>query len=179
LRSLLVLSQSRNSPILWNQTVHCSVYKCPSPVLILTQIHLVHAVHPMSRRSILMISHIYVRVFQVVCFPQVLPIKTLYAPLLSSIRATCSTRLILLDLITPITSSKQYRSLSYSLCSFVHSPVTSSLSGSNILLNTLFSNTLSLRPYLNVSDRVSQSHRATHKIIILYISIFIFLDSKQ
>ena len=36
---------------------------------------------------------------------------------------------------------KQYRSLSSSLCSFLHSPVTSSLLGPNILLNTLFSNT--------------------------------------
>ena len=75
-------------------------------------------------------------------------------------------------------SSKEYRSLSYSLCSFLHSPVTSSLLDPNILLNTLFSNTLSLRPYLNVSDRVSQSHRTTDKIIFLYISIFLFLDSK-
>jgi len=36
---------------------------------------------------------------------------------------------------------KQYRSLSSSLCSFLHSPVTSSLLGPNILLNTLFSST--------------------------------------
>jgi hypothetical protein len=31
------------------------------------------------------------------------------------------------------------------LCNFLHSPVTSSLVGPNILLSTLFSNTLSLR----------------------------------
>jgi hypothetical protein len=31
-----------------------------------------------------------------------------------------------------------------SLCSFLHSPVTESLLGPNILLSTLFSNTLSL-----------------------------------
>jgi hypothetical protein len=35
--------------------------------------------------------------------------------------------------------------LSSSLCSFLHYPVTSSLLGPNIPLNTLFSNTLSLR----------------------------------
>jgi hypothetical protein len=35
-----------------------------------------------------------------------------------------------------------YRSLSSSLCSFLHFPVTPSLLGPNTLLNTIFSNTL-------------------------------------
>src|SRR5215475_6402056 len=39
---------------------------------------------------------------------------------------------------------KEYRSFSSSLCDFLHSPVTSSLLCPNTLLNTLFSNTLSL-----------------------------------
>jgi hypothetical protein len=34
---------------------------------------------------------------------------------------------------------EQYRSVSSSLCSFLHSPVISSLSGPNTILNTLFS----------------------------------------
>ena len=38
-----------------------------------------------------------------------------------------------------------YRSFISSLCSLLHSPVTSSLLGPNILLNTMFSNTLSRR----------------------------------
>ena len=54
-----------------------------------------------------------------------------------------------------IWSSEQYRSLNSSSCSFLHSPVTSSLLSPNILLNTLFSSTLSLRSSLNVSDQVS------------------------
>ena len=48
-----------------------------------------------------------------------------------------------------------YRSFSSLLCSFLHSPVTSSLLGPNILLNILFSNTLNPRSSLNVSDQVS------------------------
>jgi hypothetical protein len=40
------------------------------------------------------------------------------------------------------------------LCNFLHSPVTSSFLGSNILLSTLFSNTLSLCSSLNVRDQV-------------------------
>ena len=62
---------------------------------------------------------------------------------------------------------KQYRSLSSSLCSFLHSPVTSSLLGPNILLYTLFSNTLSVRSSLNVSDQVSHPYKTTGKIIVL------------
>jgi hypothetical protein len=46
-------------------------------------------------------------------------------------------------LMTRMTFGEPNRSLSYSLCSLLHSPVTSSLLGPNICLNTLFSNTLS------------------------------------
>jgi hypothetical protein len=38
---------------------------------------------------------------------------------------------------------EQYKSFSSSLCNLLHSPVTSSPLGPNILLYTLFSNTLS------------------------------------
>jgi hypothetical protein len=41
--------------------------------------------------------------------------------------------------------------------------VTSSLLGPNILLSTLFSNTLSLCPSLNVRDQVSYPYRTTDK----------------
>jgi hypothetical protein len=45
------------------------------------------------------------------------------------------------------------------LCNFLHSPVTSSLSGLNIL-RTLFTNTLSLLcSSLNVRDQVSCPHK--------------------
>jgi hypothetical protein len=64
------------------------------------------------------------------------------------------------------------------LCSFLHSPVTSFLLGPNILLNTLFYNTLSLRSSLTVSDQFGHSNKTTSKIIILCILIFIFLVNK-
>ena len=55
--------------------------------------------------------------------------------------------------------SKEYRSLSSSLCNLLYSPVTSSLLGPNTLLNTLFSNTLSLRSSLSARDQVSHPYR--------------------
>ena len=86
------------------------------------------------------------------------PTETLYAPVISYIRATCTDRLILMDLINPIMCG-EYRSLSSSLCCFVHSPVISSRVGPYTrILNTLFSNALSLRSFLNVSDHVSHTH---------------------
>jgi hypothetical protein len=45
-------------------------------------------------------------------------------------------------LITPIIFGDEYRSLSSSLCSLLHSPVDSYLLGPHILLSTLLSNTL-------------------------------------
>ena len=83
-----------------------------------------------------------------------------------------------LDLITRTIQGEKYRSLSSSLCSFFHSPVTSSLLGQNILLSTIFSYTLSLRSSINVSDQVSHPYKTTGKIVVLYILIFIFLESK-
>jgi hypothetical protein len=64
----------------------------------------------------------------------------------------------------------------FSLCIFLHSPVTSSLLGPNIFLDTLFCNTFSLNFYLSVSDQVSHPFTTTGKIIVLYILIFQFVE---
>ena len=60
------------------------------------------------------------------------------------IRATWTDHLILLDLITLIILGEEYISLSFSLCSFPHSPVASSLLGPNILKQNYSSVSLNL-----------------------------------
>jgi hypothetical protein len=71
-----------------------------------------------------------------------------------------------------------YKSLSSSLCSFLHFSVPASLIGPNILLSTLFSNILNLRSSLNAGDQVAHPYKTTSKILILYVLIFVFVDSK-
>jgi len=72
---------------------------------------------------------------------------------------------------------EEYRSLSSTLCSFLLSPLNSSLLGPNIHLSTLFSNILNLCSSLRVRDQVSHPYKTSAKIIVLYILIFACLDS--
>ena len=69
--------------------------------------------------------------------------------------------LILLNLITQKIFGEEYRSLSSSLCSFLHS-----LLDPNILLSILFSNTLSLHSFLSVNDQVSHPYKTRGKLIL-------------
>ena len=111
--------------------------------------------HPTSWRSVLILfTHLRLGLPSGL-FPSGFPTKNLYTPLSSPIRATCPTHLIILDFITRTILGEQYKSFSSSLCNLLHSPITSSLLGPNILLNTMFSNTLSFLSSRNVSDQVS------------------------
>ena len=128
--------------ILRNPKVHCRIHNCPPPVPILCQLHPVHT--PISQFLNLNIIQPSTpgspKWSLSLGFPHRNPVYA--SP--TRIRATCSAHLILLVFITRTIFGEQYRSLSSSLCSFLHSPVTSSRLGPNILLNTLFSNTLNI-----------------------------------
>ena len=126
--------------------------------------------HPTSPGFILILSsHLRLRIPSGL-LPSGFSFKTLYAPLLSPIRAKYPVHFSLLDLFNRMISGEEYSSWSSSLCSLL--PVTSSLLGPNILLSTLFSKTLSLRSSFNVSDQVSHSYKIRGKMIVLYTLIF-------
>ena len=119
---------------------------------------------PMSWRSILIwSSHLCLGV-TIGLFPSGFATKTLYTSPFSPVLATCPAYVIVLDLFTRIIFGEEYRSLSFSLCSFLHSPITSSLLEPNILLSILFSNTLSLHSWLNMSDQVLHPYITTGKL---------------
>ena len=117
------------------------------------------ASHPTSWRSILILSSNLCLGVTHGLFPLGFPTKSLYTPLHSPVPTTCPAHSVLLDFITRTILGEEYRSLSSSLCSFLHSPVTSSLLCPNILISILFWNTLSLRFSLNVSDQVLHPYK--------------------
>jgi hypothetical protein len=108
------------------------------------------------------------------------PNQTLYAFLTSRLCITCPAHISLFNLITLITFGEAYKLLSSSLFSFLHPSTTHSLLVPNILLSTLFLNTLNLASSLHVRDQVSHPYKTKAKIIVVYIlSLSFFSDEMR
>ena len=141
-----------------NPKIHYRTHKRPPPVSILGQPNPIHIptshllefhpniIHPSTPRS-----PQWSLSLRSTCQDPIHPLSW-------NIRSTYPAHLIPLDFITRTILGEQNKSFSSSLCFLLHSPFTSSLLCQNILLNTIFSNTLSLLSSLNVSDHVSYNY---------------------
>jgi hypothetical protein len=152
-------------PVLLNPKVYYRIHKCPPPVSVLSQFNPVHT--PTSYFMKIRLNIIFPPTpgsphwSLSLRFPHQNPI---HASLLPHPRY----------MPRPSNFSRFYHphnigwGVQFFIMKFSPSPVTSSLLGPNILLNTLFSNTLSLRSSLAVSDRISHPYKITGKIVVMY-----------
>jgi hypothetical protein len=113
--------------ILWNPKFHHRIHKYPSPFPIFSQLNPVHT-----------LTSLFLKTHFNIIFPSTLgflqwspylrfPHQNLYTAFPYPMRPTSPTHLILLYFITRTILGEEYGSLTSSLRSFLHSPVTSSL----------------------------------------------------
>jgi hypothetical protein len=158
--------------ILWNPKVHYRVHKSSPPVPILSQINPVHTTPSYLRSISILSTHLRLGLPRFL-FPSGFPINILYSYRFSPfvLHALSSSSSLTWSFWLYLAKSTSYEALHYAVLSNLLSLY---LFGPNIPLSTL-----SLCSSVNVTDRVSQPYRSTGKIIVWYILIFMFLDSRR
>ena len=153
-------STSQEIPlILRNPKVPYCIYNCPPPVRILSQINSVRTL----TFHFLKIHFIIILGPPSGLFPSGLPTKTMYAPLLFPyVLHAPSISFSILSSEQYSVSSTDHQAPNYIVFS---TPLLPFLLGPNILLSTLFSNTLSQCSSFNVSDQVSHPYKTKGKKI--------------
>jgi hypothetical protein len=129
--------------------------------------------YPISLRFILILSSHLRLGLSTELYPSGFSTKILHP--LRPMRAICPVHLILFGFIFLIILGEEYILWMSLLCKFLQPPVTSSLFGPNILLSTLFSNTLSsqhiipLNNYIRLgwNENISYSILSSLKLIML------------
>jgi hypothetical protein len=124
-------------------------------------------------------THLFIYLFNVILLsipkspnwyhPLRLSDYNLHTFLSSLMHAKWHAHFIILDLSTPKNIWHITQIMSFSLCSTIHNPATSSLKGPDILCCTLFSKMYNLHSSLRVKNQVSYPYETTKQQLILYI----------
>jgi hypothetical protein len=132
--------------ISWNLKVRYRVNKSPLPVPILSQISPLLIAPSCLPRYILILSNAYMLIsLEASVVLSFLPVSYMHSYSHHSCYIPCQFH------TTWLIIGEEYKLLSSSLSSFLQPLVTSSVLGPNILLSTLFSNTLSLSNWVTLS----------------------------
>jgi hypothetical protein len=164
----MFLNQSNIPHILWKPKFYCGVHHSPPFLPILNYISRTPCPHPLSWRSILILSsHLHAGLILGLC--SVASVLTPYVP-----------HLILFVFTMRKGNGEDYKPWRTSLCSLPQSPVTSSLLRPAIFSSTLSSNSRNLRLSVRVRDQVVRPNVTTkiHVRVVLYVLVITFLDSK-
>ena len=128
--------------ILWHPTLHYNMQNIPPFVPVPSEINPFHVLTSISWRcTLISSSHVQLGLSSSL-FPSGITNKIPYEFIFFPMQATCPAQLIFLHLVTWRLFSDKYKSSGSSLCTFLQSPITSSLSDIKTFLSNLFLNTL-------------------------------------